>query len=77
MMRITVHLPDKLAEEIKRYAKDEGVSVSRFVAKSLEEYIREGRKKKHAERILMMARENLVSDDALEELERGRLDDRI
>ena len=47
-MRVTAHLPDKLAKEIKALAADEGVSVSRFIARSLEHYITENRKKKHA-----------------------------
>ncbi|RLB05831.1 MAG: hypothetical protein DRG59_08600 [Deltaproteobacteria bacterium] len=47
-MRVTAHLPDKLAKEIKALAADEGVSVSRFIARCLEHYITENRKKKHA-----------------------------
>jgi len=76
-MRVTVHLPDKLAKEIKALAADEGVSVSRFIARSLEHYITENRKKKHAKKILEMVGKVHVSDEALQLLEEGRVDNRI
>ncbi|MBW1731916.1 MAG: ribbon-helix-helix protein, CopG family [Deltaproteobacteria bacterium] len=76
-MRITVHLPEELAREIRALAQSEGVSVSRFMAKSLEQYIRENRKRKHAQRILELAGKAKVSENALELLEKGRRDDRI
>ncbi|MBW2083003.1 MAG: ribbon-helix-helix protein, CopG family [Deltaproteobacteria bacterium] len=76
-MRITVHLPEELALEIRALAKSEGVSVSRFLAKSMEQYIRENRKRKHAQRILELAGKAKVSENALELLEKGRRDDRI
>lgn len=76
-MRITVHLPEELAREIKTLAQSEGVSVSRFMAKSLEQYIRENRKRKHAQRILGLAGKAKVSENALELLEKGRRDDGI
>ncbi|MBW2127536.1 MAG: ribbon-helix-helix protein, CopG family, partial [Deltaproteobacteria bacterium] len=60
-MRITVHLPEELAREIRALAQSEGVSVSRFMAKSLEQYIRENRKRKHAQRILELAGKAKVS----------------
>jgi len=77
LMRITVHLPEELALEIRALAKSEGVSVSRFLAKSMEQYIRENRKRKHAQRILELAGKAKVSENALELLEKGRRDDRI
>jgi len=77
LMRITVHLPEELAREIRALAQSEGVSVSRFMAKSLEQYIRENRKRKHAQRILELAGKAKVSENALELLEKGRRDDRI
>ncbi|MBW2022507.1 MAG: ribbon-helix-helix protein, CopG family [Deltaproteobacteria bacterium] len=76
-MRITVHLPEELALEIRALAKSEGVSVSRFLAKSMEQYIRENRKRKHAQRILGLAGKAKVCENALELLEKGRRDDRI
>ena len=76
-MRLTVHLPDKTAKEVKALAKDQGLSVSSFVAKGLEHYINETRKKKHAEKILKLVGKVHVSDDALELLDGGRLDDRF
>jgi antitoxin VapB len=76
IMRITVHLPENLGEQIKMLARDEGVSVSRFVAKSLEQYLVENRRRKHAQKILNLAGRVRVSDEALKTLEEGRLEDR-
>ena len=75
-MRITVHLPENLGEQIKMLARDEGVSVSRFVAKSLEQYLVENRRRKNAQKILNLAGKVRVSDEALKTLEEGRLEDR-
>jgi len=75
-MRITVHLPENLGEQIKMLARDEGVSVSRFVARSLEQYLVENRRRKNAQKILSLAGKVHVSDEALKTLEEGRLEDR-
>ena len=75
-MRITVHLPENLGEQIRMLARDEGVSVSRFVAKSLEQYLVENRRRKNAQKILNLAGKVRVSDEALKTLEEGRLEDR-
>ncbi|MBW1999539.1 MAG: ribbon-helix-helix protein, CopG family [Deltaproteobacteria bacterium] len=76
-MRITIHLPDKLAEEVRAFARSEGISTSRFIATGLEKYLMESRKRKHAERILNLAGKVEVSDNALELLEESRRDNRI
>jgi len=76
IMRITVHLPENLGEQIRMLARDEGVSVSRFVAKSLEQYLVENRRRKNAEKILNLAGKVRVSGEALKTLEEGRFEDR-
>lgn len=76
-MRVTVHLPDELAREIRALAQSEGVSVSRFMANSLEQYIKENRKRTHAQRVLELAGNAKVANNAPELLEEGRRDDRI
>ena len=72
VVRVTVSLDRDLVEELKRLSKKEGVSLSKFVARSLEEFLIE-RKKKEAGRKLLEVR---LSEEegrlAMEELSRMR-----
>lgn len=48
-MRVTVHIPDELGEIASNYADREGVSVSQFYARAVEEAIaRRKRREAHA-----------------------------
>jgi metal-responsive CopG/Arc/MetJ family transcriptional regulator len=75
-MRVTIHITDCLGKEIKGLAKDEQESVSALVAKAVEKYIAENRRRRHGENILNLVGVATVSDMALAELESGRADDR-
>jgi antitoxin VapB len=75
-MRITVHIPDSLGPRLKKAANNEGVSVSALTAKAVAEYLRQKRKKAAGSRLLDLIRSGSVTDDAWDELERGRRDDR-
>src|SRR5208337_2049163 len=75
-MRVTVHIPDGLGPKLKQAANKEGLSISAFTAKALENYIAQRRKKAACSRLLGLIRRDSVSADAWEELERGRIDDR-
>jgi hypothetical protein len=75
-MRITVHIPDNLGPRLKRAADNEGLSVSALTAKAVDEYLRQKRKKAAGNRLLDLIRPGSVADDAWEELDRGRTDDR-
>ncbi|MBM4328426.1 MAG: ribbon-helix-helix protein, CopG family [Deltaproteobacteria bacterium] len=75
-MRITVHVPDTLGPKLKQAARNEGVSVSAFAAKALEEYLRRTRKRVAGNRLLKVIRPGSVPPDTWEELEQVRADDR-
>jgi len=75
-MRITVHIPGGLAEEIKETAHNEGLSLSALTAKALEEYLKQKRKKSAGNRGLELISRCSVTPDAWDELEKGRVDDR-
>ncbi len=55
-MRITVHIPDNLGSKLKLAAHDEGMSISAFAAKAVEEYLKLRRKKAAGNRLLGLIR---------------------
>lgn len=73
-MRITTHIPDPIAKDVKILAENEKKSVSSIIAEALAYYITEKRKKALGRRILEMAGKVKVSPDIHKELERGRMD---
>ncbi len=73
-MRITVHVPNTLAEDIRRAAASERKSISRFVADAIQWYIREVRKRRSIERVLRIAGSAEVAEDVLEALQNARGD---
>ncbi len=75
-MRITVHIPDNLAESLKMTALNEGLSMSAMTARALAVFLKEKRKQDTARRIYSLIGPDAVSQDALESLERDRNDDR-
>lgn len=50
-MRVSVHIPDALGAEAKRYAKKEGLSVSQFYAQAVEAALERRKRKEAHERI--------------------------
>lgn len=75
-MRVTVHLPDSLGQAARTMAENQRVSVSRLTALALEHYLTEIQRKRLGNAVLRLAGRGLVSDDAFDEIERGRADDR-
>ncbi len=75
-MRVTVHIPDELGPKLKQAAHNEGLSISGFTAKALENYLAQRRKKAAGSRLLGLVRRDSVTPEAWEELEKGRIDDR-
>lgn len=71
-MRVTVHIPDGLGPKLRQAARNEGMSVSAFTAKAVEEYLKQRRKKEAGNRLLDVIRSGSVESDVWEELERGR-----
>jgi hypothetical protein len=75
-MRVTVHIPEKLGPRLKQAAQNEGMSISAFTAKAVEEYIKLRRKKAAGNRLLRLIRPGSIPPDAWNEIEKGRADDR-
>ncbi len=72
VVRVTVSLDRDLVEELKRLSKKEGVSLSKFVARSLEEFLIERKKKKAGRKLLEVRLSEEEGRLAMEELSRMR-----
>ncbi len=70
--RVTISMSKDLAEELRSLARKEGVSLSRFIAKSLEEFVIERRKKEAGRKLLSFRLSKKEVEKALEELTRMR-----
>jgi metal-responsive CopG/Arc/MetJ family transcriptional regulator len=75
-MRVTVYIPDNLGIRLKQADHNEGMSVSIFIAKAVEEYLKQTRKEPASARLLELIRPGSGAPDAWEEIERQRVDDR-
>ena len=75
-MRVTVHIPDSLGPRLKQAAENEGLSLSALTAKAVDSYLRQKKKKQAGAKILDLILRDAVASDALEQLEKGRDDDR-
>jgi len=73
-MRVTAHIPDTIANNIKILAENEGKSVSALIAESLQSYLAEKKRKSLGMKILDLAGKTAVSPDTLQDLERSRED---
>ena len=71
-MRITAHIPDSIANEIKIFADNERKSVSSVVADAVQHYISEKRKRHLGMKVLEMAGKTKISDNVHTEIESGR-----
>jgi antitoxin VapB len=71
-VRITVHIPDSLENDIKKASKNEGKSVSSLIAEATEYYLKEKKKKEIGKRVLEIAGKVKVATDTLEELHSER-----
>ena len=70
--RVTISMDKELVEELKSLARKEGVSLSKFIAKSLEEFVIERRKKEAGRRLLNFRLSESEAKQVLEELSRMR-----
>ena len=71
-MRITIHLPNALEEEVKAIAQQEHKSISAFLAEAADYYIRNIQKKRAGEKMLELFGNTSVSSTVLETLQQGR-----
>ncbi len=72
IQRITISMNKDLVEELRRLAHMEGVSLSKFIAKSLEEFVIERKKKEAGKRLLDFKLSESEVEDALKDLHRMR-----
>jgi len=70
--RITISMNRGLVEELRRLAKKEGVSLSKLIAKSLEEFLIERKKKEAGRKLLNFRLSEAETKEALKELSRMR-----
>jgi len=72
IQRVTISLEKELVEELKSIAKKEGLSLSKFIAKSLEEYVIEKRKKEAGKKLFKIKLSKEEVEKAFEELKNIR-----
>ncbi|GAB6064928.1 hypothetical protein JCM9492_00200 [Aquifex pyrophilus] len=72
VQRVTISLDKELVEELKSLARKEGLSLSKFIAKSLEEYVIKRRKKEAGKKLLKIKLNKQEVEKAFEELKRIR-----
>ncbi len=75
-MRVTVHMPDEIGEDLRATARSRQMSVSALTATAVASYLQRMRKQEIGGRLLDLIDRNVVSADALSLLDEGRRDDR-
>ncbi len=75
-MRMTVSIPDKLSDNLKRAAANRQVSVSSLVAEAIEKYLIDQQKRALGNKALELAGKVHVAPDVHRMVEEGRADDR-
>jgi hypothetical protein len=76
-MRVTVHFPDSMENDIREAARELGTSVSALTAAAVSRYICDERRKRCGEQVLGLAGTVSIPPGILMELERERaMDDR-
>lgn len=74
-MRVTVSVPDEIDHKVRQLAEEEGVSVSAFYARAVEEHVRERRRQKAISAVRELIGNADISSNFDEELRRMREDD--
>jgi predicted transcriptional regulator len=67
-MKITVHMPDTLEDQIRELARTSNCSISALVVEAVERYLQEARRRQMAQAVLDMADGTGVTPDALDAL---------
>ncbi len=71
-MRVTVSVPDDLGKTAEEIARQQGISVSAFYARAVEERVDQLRRQQAAERINRHVGQSSVAPDALDQLSQMR-----
>ena len=66
VVRTTISIPEGMFMEIKKEAKKHGMSISRFIVSSLQDFLIVQRKQKAAREVLEIAEKNPLSGAAIE-----------
>ena len=75
-MRITISIPDKLNDNLKRAAANRGMSVSSLVSEAVEQYLIVQRRRALGKKALALVGKVHVAPDVQDMIEEGRRDDR-
>jgi metal-responsive CopG/Arc/MetJ family transcriptional regulator len=75
-MRITINIPDKLNENLKRAAANRGMSVSGLVSEAVDHYLIVEQRRTMGEKALELVGKVHVDKNIHEMIEEGRKDDR-
>ncbi len=70
--RVTISMDKKLLEELRRLAKSEGLSLSKLVSRSLEEFLIERKKREAGRKLFKIKFSREEAQKALKELSRMR-----
>ena len=74
MSRVTVSIPNKLEEVLKKFAEDQRESVSKIASEAIEYYLSVQKRRKLGQEVLDLVGKQKVSPNAIKELEIGRSD---
>ena len=74
--RVTISIDKRLVEELKSLAKKEGLSLSKLIARSLEEFLIERKKKEAGKKLMNIRLTKEEVREALRELSCIREEDR-
>jgi metal-responsive CopG/Arc/MetJ family transcriptional regulator len=75
-MRITINVPDKLSENLKRAAANREISVSSLVSEAVEHYLIVQQRRALGKKVLDLAGKVHVAEDVYDQIDEGRRDDR-
>ena len=74
--RVTISIDKRLVEELKNLAKKEGLSLSKLISRSLEEFLIERKKKEAGKKLMSIRLTKEEVREALKELSCIREEDR-
>lgn len=72
MNRVTVSVPEEIDDRVRKWAEEEGKSLSRIYADAVEAYVQEKRRERAVERVERILDRTTVQPEALEELDAER-----
>lgn len=74
MRRVTINIPNKLEGALKRFAQSQRESVSKITSEAIEHYLNIQKRRKLGQQVLDLIGKQIVSPNAIKELEAGRID---